>query len=43
MAKEIADLTPLATGALAALTLALYTAQAGAKALTRLYRARHRA
>lgn len=39
--KEMEDLTPLILGILAALTLALLTAEAGAKVLTLLYRPQH--
>lgn len=43
MLQEVADLTPLATGLLAALTFALCTAQLGPRLRDLLYRARHRA
>lgn len=43
MTREAADLAPLITGILAALTSALWTAQLPAKVLARIYRARHRA
>lgn len=41
--KEAADLTPLTIGFLAALTVALSTAQLGPRLRDLLYRARHRA